>query len=99
MLTIKQCDLTGSVTSSVKEGNDNYLAGLLGDKILWSWYIGSNENANGLLREFFPKKTDLARVSEKEIDEALLLINHRPRKCLGWKTSFELFHEKLSHLY
>ncbi|MTL67461.1 IS30 family transposase [Turicibacter sanguinis] len=64
-----------------------------------SWQRGSNENANGLLREFFPKKTDLARVSDEEIDEALCLINHRPRKCLGWKTSFELFHEKLSHLY
>ncbi|MTN26682.1 IS30 family transposase [Turicibacter sanguinis] len=64
-----------------------------------SWQRGSNENANGLLRKFFPKKTDLARVSDEEIDEALCLINHRPRKCLGWKTSFELFHEKLSHLY
>jgi IS30 family transposase len=64
-----------------------------------SWQRGSNENANGLLREFFPKKTDLARVSDEEINEALCLINHRPRKCLGWKTSFELFHEKLSHLY
>ena len=64
-----------------------------------SWQRGSNENANGLLREFFPKKTDLARVSDEEIDEVLFLINHRPRKCLGWKTSFELFHEKLSHLY
>lgn len=64
-----------------------------------SWQRGSNENANGLLREFFPKKTDLARVSDKEVNEALCLINHRPRKCLGWKTSFELFHEKLSHLY
>ena len=64
-----------------------------------SWERGSNENANGLLREFFPKKTDLARVSDEEINEALSLINHRPRKCLGWKTSFELFHEKMSHLY
>ncbi|MTM66843.1 IS30 family transposase, partial [Turicibacter sanguinis] len=36
-----------------------------------SWQRGSNENANGLLREFFPKKTDLARVSDEEIDEAL----------------------------
>lgn len=64
-----------------------------------SWQRGSNENANGLLREFFPKKTDLARVSDEEINEALYLINHRPRKCLGWKTSFELFHEQVSHLY
>ncbi len=64
-----------------------------------SWQRGSNENANGLLREFFPKKTDLAWVTEEEVNEALCLINHRPRKCLGWKTSFELFHEKLSHWY
>ena len=64
-----------------------------------SWQRGSNENANGLLREFFPKKTDLAGVSDKEVSEALCLINHRPRKCLDWKTSFELFHEKVSHLY
>ena len=64
-----------------------------------SWQRGSNENANGLLREFFPKKSDLARVSDEELNEALYLINHRPRKCLGWKTSFELFYEKLSHLY
>ena len=64
-----------------------------------SWQRGSNENANGLLEEFFPKKTDLARVSDEEINEALYFINHRLRKCLGWKTSFELFYEKLSHLY
>lgn len=64
-----------------------------------SWQRGSNENANGLLREFFPKKTDLAQVSEEEINEALFLINQRPRKCLGWKSSFELFNEQVSHLY
>ena len=64
-----------------------------------SWQRGSNENANGLLREFFPKKTDLAQGTEKEVNEALCLINHRPRKCLGWKTSFELFYEKVSQLY
>ena len=64
-----------------------------------SWKRGSNKNAKGLLREFFPKKTDLARVKEEEIHEALFLINHRPRKCLGWKTSFKLFYEKVWHLY
>ncbi len=64
-----------------------------------SWQRESNENAKGLLREFFPKKTDLAQVNHNEVNEATSLINHRPRKCLGWKTSFELFHEKVSHLY
>ena len=63
-----------------------------------SWQRGTNENANGLLREFFPKKTDLAQITVQELDEALFLINSRPRKCLGWKTSYEAFMEELSHL-
>lgn len=63
-----------------------------------SWQRGTNENANGLLREFFPKKTDLSKVDISELEEALLLINSRPRKCLEWKTSYDLFMEELSHL-
>ena len=39
------------------------------------------------------------RVTEEEVNETLCLINHRPRKCLSWKILFELFHEKVSHLY
>lgn len=54
-----------------------------------SWQRGTNENAIGLSREFFPKKTDLALITEEELEVALHLINHRPRKCLGWKTSYE----------
>jgi transposase, IS30 family len=63
-----------------------------------SWQRGSNENANGLLREFFSKGTDLAKVSEKELNHALHLINQRPRKCLNWKTAHEAFYEEVSHL-
>jgi IS30 family transposase len=63
-----------------------------------SWQRGTNENANGLLREFFPKKTDLALITEEELEVALHLINHRPRKCLGWKTSYEAFWEEVSQL-
>jgi transposase, IS30 family len=63
-----------------------------------SWQRGTNENANGLLREFFPKRTDLAQVSEEDLELALHLINHRPRKCLGWKTSYEAFWEEVSQL-
>lgn len=54
-----------------------------------SWQRGSNENANGLLREYFPKKTDLAAISDEDLDKALALINHRPRKCLAYRTAFE----------
>ena len=63
-----------------------------------SWQRGSNENANGLLREFFPKKTDFALVTPEMLNHALYLINNRPRKCLGWMTAHEAFQEELSHL-
>ena len=63
-----------------------------------SWQRGSNENGNGLLREFFPKQTDLAKVSHDELEHALNLINNRPRKCLNWKTTHEAFFEELLHL-
>jgi IS30 family transposase len=63
-----------------------------------SWQRGSNENGNGLLREFFPKGKDLAEVSDQELAHALRLINNRPRKCLGWKSAHESFMDALSHL-
>lgn len=62
------------------------------------WQRGSNENSNGLLREFYPKKTDLAKISQKELIHHLFMINSRPRKCLGWKTPIEVFLHELSHL-
>ena len=59
-----------------------------------AWQRGSNENGNGLFREFFPKGTNFDIVSPEEIDLALELINNRPRKCLNWKTPHEVFMEK-----
>lgn len=56
-----------------------------------AWQRGTNENANGLLRAFFPKKTDLAKITQAELDYALYSINHRPRKCLKWCTPYEIF--------
>lgn len=63
-----------------------------------SWQRGSNENSNGLLREFYPKKTDLAIVSQKELTHNLFLINSRPRKCLGWKSPIQVFLYEVAHL-
>lgn len=63
-----------------------------------SWQRGSNENANGLLREFFPKGMDFTQISDATLEHSLHLINHRPRKCLGWKTAHESFIKELSHL-
>lgn len=62
------------------------------------WQRGSNENSNGLLREFYPKKTDLAKVDQKEIVKNLFLINNRPRKCLAWKSPIQVFLHEVSHL-
>lgn len=56
-----------------------------------AWQRGTNENSNGLLREFFPKKTDLAKITQAELEYALYSINHRPRKCLNWYTPYEIF--------
>lgn len=51
---------------------------------------GSNENANGLLREYFPKGTDFATISDEEISRVEYLLNTRPRKRLGWKTPLQV---------
>lgn len=62
------------------------------------WERGTNENTNGLLRELLPKGQDIAPVSEEDIQDFLQLLNLRPRKCLGWRTPFEVFFDLLLHL-
>jgi transposase, IS30 family len=58
-----------------------------------SWERGSNENVNGLIRRFFPKKTDFRKISDAEIRRVERLLNSRPRKRLGWKTPYQVFYE------
>ena len=55
---------------------------------------GSNENLNGLIRRFFPKKTDFALVSDEEIRHVEYLLNTRPRKRHGGKTPLEVLFER-----
>jgi|TARA_R110001583_G_scaffold164970_1_gene317454 IS30 family transposase len=58
-----------------------------------SWERGANENSNGLLRQYVPKGTDLRGVTEERIDFAMIRINNRPRKCLGFKQPAVVFKE------
>ena len=50
-----------------------------------AWERGANENANGLLRQYVPKGTDLRKIDEDWVNFAMKQINHRPKKCLGFK--------------
>ena len=58
-----------------------------------SWERGANENANGLLRQYVPKGTDLRLVSNELVALALSRINYRPKKCLGFKQPAKVFEE------
>ena len=62
------------------------------------WERGTNENTNGLLREYFPKGCDLSGVSDEEVAEAYDDLNHRPRKRLGYRTPYEVFHSVVLRL-
>jgi IS30 family transposase len=69
----------------------------LGMKLYWAqpgcpYQRGTNENTNGLARQFFPKGIDFRTVSHARTREVESLLNHRPRKCLGWRTPYEAFH-------
>lgn len=57
-----------------------------------SWQRGTNENTNGLVRQYFPKKTDFTVISESDIQHVSDRLNNRPRKCLGFRTPNEVLY-------
>nr|WP_198324402.1 IS30 family transposase [Lactobacillus gigeriorum] len=62
------------------------------------WQRGSNENTNGLIREYLPKGQDLSKYSQEEVQEIFSKINKRPRKCLGYLTPYEVYKSESLHL-
>ena len=59
-----------------------------------SWERGTNENTNGLMRQFFPKKSRFDNITKERLDQVVKLINHRPRKRLNYLTPHEIFFKK-----
>ena len=62
------------------------------------WQRGTNENTNGLLREYFSKNQDLTEIKPSLIRDKTLILNQRPRKCLNWKSPFEVYFDISLHL-
>ncbi len=59
-----------------------------------AWERGTNENTNGLLRQYLPKDTDLSQITNAQLQSPVRQLNHRPRKCLGFHTPLEVFHPR-----
>ncbi len=55
-----------------------------------AWQRGCNENTNGLLRQYFPKGTDLSRLTQNTLASTIKRLNHGPRKCLGYQSPHEV---------
>ena len=97
----KQMRQTMTVDNGHENASHEQIARALSLKIYFahpyhSWERGTNENTNGLIRWYLPKKTDFATISDERIREIEHRLNTRPRKRLGWKTPLEVFNQRVA---
>jgi len=83
----------GKEFSQHKMLSDKLHADVFFAKPYHSWERGSNENTNGLVRQYFPKRIPFDSISNNELQIVVKKLNDRPRKCLGYKTPFEVFNK------
>ena len=108
-LTVSMARLPGQLRKTLTWGRGKELSAHAqfalesGTKVFFAdphspWQRPTNENTNGLLRQYFPKGTDLSRWSFEDLEAVALAVNNRPRKVLGWRTPAEVFEEQLRSL-
>ena len=88
--------IAGEIVQKQRQEHQEEMEKALGCQIYFAdpycaWQKGTNENLNGLLREFYPKGRNLSHVSSKTLEKNLALINARPKKILGFKKPVDLF--------
>lgn len=94
---------TITLDNGIENKNHENMAKQLGAKIYFchpyhSWEKGSNKHANGIVRRYLPKKTDISLVTQQSIDDIAWEINNRPRKILGFATPQEMLELEYSKL-
>ena len=94
---------TFTVDNGMEFGQHRQMEAALGGRVYFAhryspWERGLNENTNGLLRQYFPKGCNFARVTEEDIRRVEDLLNHRPRRCLGYRTPAEALQHELRAL-
>lgn len=80
----------GKEFSSHKQLSDALEASVFFARPYYSWERGLNENTNGLVRQYFPKRTSFDNIDDSEMQDVANKLNNRPRKCLGYKTPTEV---------
>lgn len=97
----EQLAMTSTLDNGPEHSKHEYVTSETGVDIYFarpyaSWQRGTNENTNGLIRWYFPKKTNFDAISDEEIQHVEDALNNRPRKCLGYQTPLEVHNHILS---